>query len=256
MYLESYVFFDETDVIVWENDKPAAYNESGVVEIWRLHFPSYVNSVCHFYDILQPDEKHKSSLFYHKKDKDKFVMGRAMLRMILGSYLRADPKALEFTIGIHMKPVLKIKGEIPVHFNLSHSGDYILIAFSDHPVGIDVERYESHLNITEVMEIAFSDKEVKYMKKQRQPFQAFFQLWTRKEALLKAASKGLNNDIKYVPCLNGKHVVSAALLNNSQSWRVSNFPVDKQHIGSIAYLNTTRELRFKQFTSQSLSVFG
>ena len=179
-----------------------------------------------------------------------------MLRMLLAAYLDVVPEDLTFSFGVHMKPVIRIKGEIPVHFNVSHSGDYILIAFAGHPVGVDIERYESRLNVTEVMEIAFSEKEITFMNKQSIPREAFFQLWTRKEALLKATSKGINNDIKYVPCLNGKHRVPAALLYNSQEWRVSNFVVDHQHSGSIAYLKNSREVRFKQFTAQIARMFS
>lgn len=255
MHLQSYVFFEETDAAVWENGKPDAILDPGVVEIWRLHFPSCMHRLPELYEILHPEEKNKSTLFYHETDKYKFIIGKAMLRLLLGGYLNKDPETLNFTPGINMKPVLKLDHDITVHFNLSHAGDYILIAVSDSPVGIDIERYETDLNINEIMEIAFSEKEIRYLNRQTSPNKTFFKLWTRKEALLKATSKGLNDDIRYVPCLNGKHAVSAALLNNSQHWRVSNFAVDNQHTGSIAYLKSSHELRFRQFISQTAGAF-
>lgn len=255
MHLQPYVFFEEADVAVWENGKPEAILDPGVVEIWRLHFPSCIHRLPELYEILNPEEKSKSALFYHETDKYKFIIGKAMLRMLLGDYLNKNPETLDFTLGVNMKPVLKMDNDISMHFNLSHSGEYILIAVSDSPVGIDIERYETDLNINEVIEIAFSAKEIRYLKRQTNPDKTFFKLWTRKEALLKATSKGLNDDIRSVPCLDGKHAVSAALINNSQHWRVSNFVVDDQHTGSIAYLKSSRELRFRQFISQTADAF-
>lgn len=255
MRLESFVFFDETDVVSWGKDSPSALNEPGIVDIWRLHFPSYIHRVSELYETLQPEEKIKAALFHHESDRYKFIIGKAVLRMVLAGYLNMPPQSLKFTLGMSRKPVLKIANDTPFHFNVSHSGNYMLIAVSDTPVGVDVEHYETGLNIREVMEIALSEQELRFMQKQLAPQKAFFKLWTRKEALLKATSIGLNNDIKYIPCLNGKHSVSPMLINNCQDWCVSNFHVDKQHIGSIAYLKDSREVRFKQFTTQNHQAF-
>lgn len=255
MHPESFVFFDEADVVSWHKGYPAAFNEPGIVEIWRLYFPSCIDRISELYEILHPEEKRKSSLFFHKSDRQKFIIGKAMLRMILGGYLNINPGMLTFSAGMYMKPVLKVGNDIPFHFNISHSGDYILIAVSDSPIGVDIEHYQTGLNIHEVMEIAFSEKEIDFIKEQVIPQKAFFQLWTRKEALIKATSRGLNNDIRYIPCLNGKHHISPSLINNGQDWHVSNFHVDTEHIGSIAYLKNTREVRFKQFATQRQHVF-
>lgn len=79
-----------------------------------------------------------------------------------------------------------------VHFSLSHSGNYAICAFSDVPVGIDIEQMSE-----EYMDIAthfFTDAEKKELmlldgdvRKRR-----FFEYWVMKESYLKATGKGMS----------------------------------------------------------------
>jgi len=60
--------------------------------------------------------------------------------------------------------------------------------------------------------------------------------WTRKEALTKATAKGLDDNLKDIPCLDGPHSVSTAIVPEVEtSWRVNSFEVDEDHVGSVAF---------------------
>lgn len=82
-----------------------------------------------------------------------------------------------------------------VEFNLSHSGPRALLAFARKlPLGIDLERIERRVDPDEIARRFFDAGEADALG--RLPSaearrQAFLQLWTRKEAVLKALGRGL-----------------------------------------------------------------
>jgi 4'-phosphopantetheinyl transferase len=245
LYQESKINVDEAEA-VWEKAKPSEAINSGFAEIWRVHFPSYTNSIAELYEILRPEEKSRSALFHQIKDKQRFIIGKAALRILMGNYLNTDPGTIRFIYGMYNKPALKEKREL-IDFNISHSGDYILIAVANTPLGVDVEYYNTCFEVKQVMEYAFSKDEISFIKSQYDYYSVFYQLWTCKEALLKAISNGLNSNIRSIPCLKGKHVVKDMPLTDIKSWRVSNFKVDEQYTGSIACPENISKILFKQY---------
>jgi 4'-phosphopantetheinyl transferase len=243
---ESCVFFDQIDTVSWEKKQLPKLGGPGIAEIWRIHLPSSMDRITELYQILSFEEKNKASRFYQEKDRHRFIIGKAILKIFLARHLNIHPQTINFTYELYKKPVLKVGDQIPVHFNVSHSGDYVLIAFADKPIGVDIEYIDRNLDINEIMNVAFSNAEIVFMTQQTTCMELFFQLWARKEALLKAASKGLNNDIKYMPSLNGKHFVQSELLNGNERWRVTSFNVDEKHVASIAYPASILQVQFNQ----------
>ena len=68
------------------------------------------------------------------------IVARGGLRRILSSYCRTPPHLIEFHTGSHGKPAL-LKPTSALEFNLSHSGECVLIAVtSGVPCGVDIER--------------------------------------------------------------------------------------------------------------------
>jgi 4'-phosphopantetheinyl transferase len=100
-----------------------------------------------------------------------------------------------FTAGAHGKPQLQ-GGDL--HFNVSHSGRYALIAISGvTPVGIDLERIELERPLADMAEQFYSDEEQDAC---RNDPEAFFHLWSCKEALVKAWGTGIADGL---PALQG-----------------------------------------------------
>ena len=86
-----------------------------------------------------------------------------------------------------------------VHFNISHSGGYIAVAVSDHPVGIDVEtKSDPDLKVTARF---YSEAEQVAVRAAEDPQKAFRRLWTRKEAYVKCTGTGIEGAIDRIPGL-------------------------------------------------------
>lgn len=98
-----------------------------------------------------------------------------------------EPMPLEYGCGEHGKPYLI---NSPWHFNLSHSGDYVLCALSRREVGADIQ-IERKKNVKKIAERFFSEEENRMLKQSEDENADFFRLWTRKEAYGKLTGEGL-----------------------------------------------------------------
>lgn len=82
-------------------------------------------------------------------------------------------------------------------FNLTHSGSYAAIALADCEVGVDLERLRP-VNALRTGRIVFCDEEMELLRGANDRSGCFFDLWTKKEALLKCMGKGFHRSAKSV----------------------------------------------------------
>lgn len=127
---------------------------------------------------------------------EKWAFTRQALREILAEYLLQSAETINFEIAENGKPWLKSKLENkPIYFNLSHSGYKALIAITSIcEIGVDVEKQKNMTELEEIAKRFFSQKECNALlalpNSQRQA--AFFRIWTRKEAVIKANGLGMS----------------------------------------------------------------
>jgi 4'-phosphopantetheinyl transferase len=149
-----------------------------------------------FESILAKDEIDRASRFHFQKDRERFVAGRGLLRMILSSYVGVPPGEIIFTYGSRGKPGLqRQEGRQPIEFNLAHSNGTAIYAITqDRPVGVDIESVKHEFPIESVAERFFSKVEVAALRSLPEDVRrtAFFKCWTRKEAFIKALGDGLS----------------------------------------------------------------
>jgi 4'-phosphopantetheinyl transferase len=149
-----------------------------------------------FDGLLSIDESARAQRFRFEKDRDRFIVGRGLLRNILGLYLDSRPESIQFMYGLHGKPgLVKEINPKKLCFNLAHSGDLILIGVTqDRMIGIDIERIQAILNVQQLVGQYFSPMEIaEYTTlSSERKLDAFYSCWTRKEAYVKARGEGLS----------------------------------------------------------------
>ena len=142
----------------------------------------------------------RANKFLHKDD---------MLRCIgAGMLLIEDSKVdneNDLQIDSNGKP--KTKGE--TFFNLSHSGNYVVIAVAPHEVGVDIEKVDQK-NLCIAREV-FTPNEIKWMNKDQ--FLRFHILWTQKESVVKLDGRGLSINTLNFEVIQGKIVNITKLYN-------------------------------------------
>lgn len=226
------VHIQQLENIEWLDGSGCGYTLSNSNDVWRICISSTIPHINDFWALLSADEQERAQRYYREKDKQRFIVSRGALRILLGKYLDIAPGQIIFEIGENKKP--HVKGGTGLHYNVSHSGDRVLIAVSYAEVGIDVEKPDFNLHYNDIMQISYSEAEIKYVDQSANPVQSFYTLWTRKEAILKATAKGIDDGLKFIPGIEGSHTVAADVIGSTKSWIVSSFKIDHQHIASIA----------------------
>lgn len=138
-------------------------------------------------------QQQKASKFIRKENRDVYILLHAFLNRILSFLLNSKPVELEFYQNTYGKPYLK---ENSVFFNISHSGKTWAIALSGNDeVGIDIESISNVKGYKDIVSSYFHSEEITYINNSNDDKRAFFYLWTRKEALLKAIGKGIDEGL-------------------------------------------------------------
>ena len=139
---------------------------------------------------LSPAERRRAERYRFADDARRFAAGRGWLRHVLGAELHVQPEDVELADGPG-KPRLACTGG--PFFNLSRSGDLVLVALGPSEVGVDVEHHDGGRAL-EAATLACTPAERADLD--RLPAaaraEAFLWLWTAKEAYLKARGIGLD----------------------------------------------------------------
>lgn len=164
------------------------------VDVWRLlGVEAMATEIEHRpeWNLLSADERERSQRYRQPRDRHRFLTVRSTLRRLLGRYLDIAPENLEFAYSDRGKPNLR---DTNLTFNVSHSHDVALIAITrDRTLGVDVE-YHRLRDVENLARRFFSPRELATLQalpKSDRPTR-FFQLWTAKEAYLKATGEGLS----------------------------------------------------------------
>jgi len=139
--------------------------------------------------LLADSELARANRYRFEDDRRRSIIARAATRRLLGRYLDSDPRALVIVEEEHGKPVLLDR---EIEFNASHSGDLVALAFANGtPVGIDVERRRKLHDCLALSRRYFSAEEDDIVRSAADADDAFFVIWTAKEAVVKASGKGI-----------------------------------------------------------------
>lgn len=142
----------------------------------------------HLLDLLDAHERRRLTRLRREIDRARYLAAHALARLALAAVVVADPGALAFDRTCrcgeqHGKP--RLPGGGPA-FSLTHAGDLVGVAVHDEPVGLDVEQVRPLTDLAAMAAHACAPTET------APDAAAFFRLWTRKEAVLKATGDGLS----------------------------------------------------------------
>ncbi|MGQ0715384.1 MAG: 4'-phosphopantetheinyl transferase family protein [Gemmatimonadaceae bacterium] len=142
---------------------------------------------------LDREERGRADRFHFPRDRDRFRIGRGMLRGLLAHYTGVPPDRIRLKNGARGKPALD-DANAALHFNVSHAGGVALFAFTRlTELGIDVEHIHEMPDLLPIAERFFAPAERRALRKLdgQEQLEAFFVCWTRKEAYIKAIGEGL-----------------------------------------------------------------
>jgi 4'-phosphopantetheinyl transferase len=144
--------------------------------------------------LLSAEERAREARFHFDADRERFVIGRALVRLQLSRFLGGDPRQWRFEANAHGRPALRSPGRgRPLGFNVSHTRGLVACAVAGtRDVGVDVECVDRALT-HDIADRFFAPAEVAALRAQPDADRrrVFFDYWTLKEAYIKARGMGL-----------------------------------------------------------------
>ncbi len=207
--------------------------------------------------VLLPVEIEAAERYRRREDAERFIIGRALIRHLCAIHCDAEPRAIEISRTSSGKP--HVQTEPGIEFNISHSGNCVLIAWSTTgPVGVDVEaatpgERESFLEMTERI---FSSDELSLLRSTDNADEVarlFYRIWVRKEALLKASGIGTTGFRHTFAVLektpNGvRWFDQVRISSDGPIWEVHDLEAMAGHAAGIAVPAGTKILEYRDVT--------
>ncbi|MGW7201895.1 4'-phosphopantetheinyl transferase family protein [Streptomyces sp. NPDC054837] len=167
------------------------------VDVWTVPLDGSPAAVAALSRMLSGREAERAGRCRFEADRRRFVVAHGALRRILAGYLDVSPEELRLERGRHGKPRLADGADL--RFNLSHCGELALVAVSRHAeVGVDVDRLRPGVAVEAFAERFFPASDARFVAAAAGPTERgerFLRLWTRKEAVVKAAGARLTQGL-------------------------------------------------------------
>jgi 4'-phosphopantetheinyl transferase len=163
-------------------------------EVWRVRVAHFAAALKDGLGLLDDAERDRAACFRHAADRTRYVAGRATLRRLLSMRLDVANGRLVLGADAFGKPLL-LEPQTGLHFNSSHSGEWVLHAFHPSaPIGIDVEQVRPDFANVSEFAAALSPEEASWISSLPQGDRpiALARTWVRKEAYVKALGEGVS----------------------------------------------------------------
>jgi 4'-phosphopantetheinyl transferase len=212
------------------------------VSVWFLGLDRDPSRVEQYLTVLSDDELERAARLRSFDLRADFVYTRGVLRHVLAPYAGVDPAHVRFTYENRGKPhLVATQGGDNIGFNTSHSRDISVFAVArGRSVGVDVEQLRDNHEHDAIAERWFSHLENKALAQLpvEDRLEAFFSVWSRKEAVVKALgtgiSQGLDNFSVSVPPREPAAILET-LWDPSQknAWSIHDLPLPTGYVGSV-----------------------
>ena len=171
---------------------------AGGVDLWAASLDPASTLALRLAWCLAPDEEARARRFVSPHDGDRFAAGRAFLRLLLARYLGVAARDVGFRYDPYGKPLLA-DPRCGLRFNLAHSGTLAVCAVTlgSGDIGVDVEHVKPIEYAEALARAVLSPLELARLGALPEPvrLRSFYEVWTRKEAFLKALGCGLNRPL-------------------------------------------------------------
>ena len=147
--------------------------------------------------LLNSDERRQEQRFHFEKDRNRYLITRALVRAVLSRYQSIDPRAWVFSTNSYGRPEIDAegKGAADLCFNVSHTAGFIVLGVTrGRALGVDVENISARDNPLDVAGQVFAAAELAELGRlpRERQLDRFFQYWTLKESYIKARGMGVS----------------------------------------------------------------
>jgi 4'-phosphopantetheinyl transferase len=221
------------------------------IQLWVVRLAE--QNIERWRPVLSQSEWEKAMRFRMPADQSRSAVTRGVLRTLLGGYLQLPATAVEFSVNKYGKPAV----DEEIKFNVAHSGEYALLAFTKEAcVGVDVERMSGDRVVSDLASRVLSPSEYERftLLAESERTRTFFQIWTLKESVLKAIGSGLSIapeciEVSFYPNEPELLRCPATAIDDVNEWTVRSLQIgDGNYAAAVAVRRKTPAMEMKYFT--------
>lgn len=202
------------------------------IKLYQIELLKYQELVPNLISLLSETEFNRANGYHFEKDKNRFIICRALLKFFLAKHVGLEINKINLEVDSNKKPYLP--NHSSVFFNISHSGDYGLIAIAKYPIGVDIECINKEFNYKEILQNVFNQNEIDAIENSNDKQQTFYKFWTRKEAIVKAIGKGIDEGFSEISVMDGFHSIKSSIVSNFENINVYSFDLNDNYVGALA----------------------
>lgn len=163
--------------------------DADAIHIWGLHVPDHLSRMDEMMAVLDTGEREKALRYHKAADRYSSIAARSALRILLAGYTGRPFSDIRFEYTENGKP--HVEGSA-MEFNVSHSGDWIVLAFGfERAIGVDIEQIRREVDVEAIAARYFTAEEKAEMEESEDSLSVFYRLWALKEAYVKACGSTL-----------------------------------------------------------------
>jgi len=218
-----------------------------VIDIWQIALDTPVTDPRSLILTLDNEETER----YKKRQsklQNSYLLSHVACRQILAHYLKLQAAEIKYKNNQHGKPLLN--HETPLNFNMSHSHNKAIIAVSsDAMIGVDIEFSDKKTGWEKIAPRYFHAEEINHLFAQPkdQQKQTFFQIWTRKEAFIKAIGTGFATSLNSFSVIDKKINYQTNPSINNEEWYRQDVEIDSPYIASVVQNTQIEKIRYYSY---------
>ena len=215
------------------------------IHIWAIHLAITPEKEQQYQSFLSTEEDARAKRFQSPLHKKRFIAAHGFLHQVIGLYLNQAPNQIVFHYNHYKKPHLA-ENPLALQFNMAHSHDLAVYAVTKKDaLGIDIEKMKK-IDYEGISRRYFSKEEKKALSslQDQEKLQAFYRLWSRKEAIMKALGKGLTIPLSSFSV--SIHNEIETILVENKAWTLSPLFIQSDYASALASEGDIETISFWQ----------
>jgi 4'-phosphopantetheinyl transferase len=219
--------------------------ERGQIHLWFVFFDDLRDQLLlsEYRKLLSAGEREQESRFLFDRDKHRYLVTRALLRLVLSKYADLAPREWTFATNPYGRPEVandSAEGR-KIAFNISHTNSLIVLGIAqDRAIGVDTENLRAGRDSVDLANRYFAADEVAALRvlSREQQQRRFVEYWTLKESYIKARGMGLSiplDQFSFHFSQNGRLQmdIAAAQSDSPSRWQFWQFQPAPQYLVAV-----------------------
>jgi 4'-phosphopantetheinyl transferase len=202
------------------------------IKLYKIELLKFQELVSGLINLLSSTERDRANRYHFIKDKNRFIICRTLLKFFLAEHIGLEVDKIFLDSDFNKKPFLP--SHPSVCFNVTHAGDYAIIAIAKSPIGVDLEYVNKGFDYKVMLPTIFDKIEIDKIVKSKEKHLTFYRFWTRKEAIVKAIGKGVDDDFLKLPVTDGFHSIPSSIMGHYENIKVFSFNLNDDYVGALA----------------------